>query len=157
MRKRLITPIRQSQRHLDRDWLDLEHLAEVEITSEDALHPIESALLPGTGVGWRAAEPGKQCIRLLFSNPQRIRCIRLNFVESSVRRTQEYVLRWSADGGQSFREIVRQQWNFDPAGATAETEDHKVDLPGVTTLELDIVPEIGGGDALASLARLQIA
>ena len=92
-----------------------------------------------------------------FSNPQRIRCIRLNFVESSVRRTQEYVLRWSADGGQSFREIVRQQWNFDPAGATAETEDHKVDLPGVTTLELDIVPEIGGGDALASLARLQIA
>ena len=66
MRKRLITPIRQDQRHLDRDWLDLEHLAEVEITSEDALHPIESALLPGTGVGWRAAGPGKQCIRLLF-------------------------------------------------------------------------------------------
>lgn len=157
MRKRLITADRQDQRHADREWLDLEHLAEVEITSEDALHPIESALLPGTGSGWRAAEPGKQCIRLLFPNPQRIRCIRLNFVESSVHRTQEYVLRWSADGGQSFREIVRQQWNFDPAGATSETEDHQVDLPGVTTLELDIIPEIGGGDALASLAQLRIA
>jgi hypothetical protein len=23
-------------------------------------------------------------------------------------------LRWSADGGHSFREIVRQQWNFNP-------------------------------------------
>lgn len=157
MRKRLITGDRQDQRQPDRDWLDLEHLAEVEITSEDALHPIESALLPGSGAGWRAAGPGKQCIRLLFSSPQRIRCIHLSFVESSVRRTQEYVLRWSADGGQSFREIVRQQWNFDPAGATGEAEDHQVDLPGVTTLELDIIPEIGGGDAHASLARLRIA
>ncbi|MBL8431504.1 MAG: hypothetical protein JNK80_03840 [Dechloromonas sp.] len=157
MRKRLITADRQDQRHADREWLDLEHLAEVEITSEDALHPIESALLPGSGAGWRAAAPGKQCIRLLFPDPRRIRCIRLSFVESSVRRTQEYVLRWSADGGQEFREIVRQQWNFDPAGATGETEEHRVDLPAVTTLELEIIPEIGGGDALASLAQLRIA
>ena len=59
-------------------WKDL---AEVEITSEDAAHPIESALLPGSTSGWRAAEPGKQTIRLLFANPQRLRRIWLNFEE----------------------------------------------------------------------------
>ena len=157
MRKRLIAPVRQDQAHPDHDWLDLERLAEVEITSEDPAHPIESALLPDGRPGWRAAGPGRQSIRLLFSNPQRIRWIRLSFVESSVERTQEYVLRWSADGGHSFRDIVRQQWNFNPGGSSTETEDHHVDLSAVTTLELGIIPNIGGGDAVASLAQFRLA
>ena len=157
MRKRLIAPVRQDQPHPDHDWLDLERLAEVEITSEDPAHPIESALLADGRAGWRAAEPGKQSIRLLFSNPQRIRWIRLSFVEPSVERTQEYVLRWSADGGRSFRDIVRQQWNFNPGGSSSETEDHHVDLAGVTTLELDVIPHVGGGNAVASLAQFRVA
>ena len=157
MRKRLIAPVRQDQAHPDHDWLDLERLAEVEITSEDPAHPIESALLPDGRGGWRAAEPGRQAIRLQFSNPQRIRWIRLGFVEPSVERTQEYLLRWSADGGHSFRDIVRQQWNFNPGGSSTETEDHHVDLSGVTTLELGIIPNIGGGGAVASLAQFRLA
>jgi hypothetical protein len=157
MRKRLVTSVRQDKPHPDHDWLNLEHLAEVEITSEDAGYPIESALLPDGRSGWRAAEPGMQTIRLLFSSPQQIRWIRLSFVETSVQRTQEYVLRWSHDGGQSFREIVRQQWNFNPDGASNETEDHRVELSGVTTLELCIIPNISGGSAVASLAQLRIA
>jgi hypothetical protein len=132
-------------------------LADVEITSEDATHPIESALLPGVHSGWRAGEPGKQTIRLLFAHPQRLRRIRLNFVESAAKRTQEYVLRWSPDGGQSFREIVRQQWNFSPQGATSETEDHHVELSGVTVLELSINPDMSDQSAFASLAQLRIA
>jgi hypothetical protein len=135
----------------------VERLAEVEITSEDAAHPIESALLPGRAPGWRAAGPGKQTIRLLFDNPQRLRQIRLNFVETHTERTQEYVLRWSPDGGQSFREIVRQQWNFSPQGTTSETEDLHVELSAVTVLELIIIPDISGGNAFASLAQLRLA
>jgi hypothetical protein len=131
-------------------------LADVEITSEDATHPIESTLLPGEGAGWRAAVPGKQTIRLLFAHPQRLHRIRLNFVESVTERTQEYVLRWSPDAGQSFREIVRQQWNFSPQGATSETEDHRVELSGVTILELSITPDISGQGAFASIAQLRI-
>lgn len=157
MRKRLVAPVRQDKSHADHDWLDLERLAEVEITSEDPAHPIESALQPDTRSGWRAAGPGRQSIRLLFSNPQRIRRIRLSFVEASVERTQEYVLRWSADGGNSFRDIVRQQWNFNPGGSSTETEEHQVDLSGVTALELGITPHIGGGSAVASLAQLRLA
>ena len=91
------------------NWLNVEELAEVEITSEDAAHPIESALVPGGTSGWRAAEPGDQTIRLLFHHPQQLRRIWINFVELETARTQEYVLRWSSDNGRSFREIVRQQ------------------------------------------------
>ncbi len=157
MRKRIITPVQQGTLPPDQNWLDLEGLAEVEITSEDASHPIESALLPDRDSGWRAAGPGEQTIRLLFANPQRLRQIWLNFVETRSERTQEYVLRWSPDDGQSFREIVRQQWNFSPQAATSETEDHHVELPAVTVLELTIIPDISGGDAVASLAQLRLA
>ena len=157
MRKRIITPVQQDTASLDQDWLNMEGLAEVEITSEDVAHPIESALLPGRASGWRAAGPGKQTIRLLFANPQRLRRIRLNFVEPRTERTQEYILRWSPDGGQSYREIVRQQWNFSPQGATSETEDLHVELSAVTVLELSIIPDISGGNAVASLAQLRLA
>lgn len=81
----------------------------------------------------------------------------MNFVEPGAERTQEYVLRWSSDRGQSFREIVRQQWNFSPQGATSEIEDHHVELPAVTVLELSIIPDISGGNAPASLAQLRLA
>jgi hypothetical protein len=157
MRKRIVIPREQETASAEDDWLDLEHLAEVEVTSEDGAHPIEAALLPGHGASWRASAPGKQTIRLLFERPQRLKRICLSYVEPATPRTQEYVLRWSADGGDSYREIVRQQWNFSPQGATTETEDHRVDLPAVTALELSIVPDIGGGDAFASLARLRLA
>jgi hypothetical protein len=157
MRKRIIAPVQQETASLDQDWLNVEALAEVEITSEDPAHPIEAALLPGGASGWRAAGPGTQTIRLRFTYPQRLRRIWLSFVEARTERTQEYVLRWSADGGQSFREIVRQSWNFSPQGAAYETEDHHVELPAVTVLELCIIPDISGGTAFASLAQLRLA
>ena len=157
MRKRLIAPVQQEAESLDQNWLHVETLAEVEITSEDPARPIEASLLPGGASGWRAAGPGTQTIRLLFTYPQRLRRIWLCFVEARTERTQEYVVRWSADGGQSFREIVRQSWNFSPQGATCETEDHHVELPAVTVLELSIIPDTSGGNAVASLAQLRLA
>jgi hypothetical protein len=76
-------------------WLDLEHLAKVEITSEEAGHPVESALTSDGGPGWLAGEAGKQTIRLLFDRPQALGHIHLVFEESSRQRTHEFVLRWS--------------------------------------------------------------
>jgi hypothetical protein len=138
-------------------WIDLERLAQVEITSEDVDHPIEWALIPGMGSGWRAAQPGEQTIRLWFDEPLRLQRIRLAFHEDEQERTQEFVLRWSPDGGQSYREILRQQYNFSPPEAERELEDYKIDLNGVTALELRIVPDISGGSARASLAQLRVA
>jgi len=120
MRKRIITPDQQEPASDEQGWLDIEGIVEVEITSEDATHPIESALLPGRTSGWRASGPGKQTIRLLFGRPQALRRIWISFVEPHTERMQEYVLRWSPDEGRSYHEIVRQQWNFSPLGATSE-------------------------------------
>ncbi len=157
MRKRIIGHGPVDVTAAEPGWLDLEHLAQVEITSEDVDCPIESALIPGTGTGWRAAQPGKQTIRLLFNEPLRLKRIHLVFQENEQERTQEFVLRWSPDGGQSYQEIVRQQYNFSPPGATSEVEDYIIDLDGVTALELRIVPDISGGSARAALAQLRVA
>ena len=157
MRKRIIDQRPRNGKADEYDWVDLERLAQVEITSEDVDHPIEAALIPGTGSGWRAAQPGEQTIRLRFDVPLSISRIHLVFHEDEQERTQEFVLRWSPDGGQSYREIVRQQYNFSLPEAADEVEDYDINLDGVTTLELRIVPNISGGRARASLAQLRVA
>ena len=53
--------------------------------------------------------------------------------------------------GHSFREIVRQQWNFSPPGTAREVEDYSLDLSDVTAMELEVVPDKSGGEARASL------
>ncbi len=128
----------------------------VEVTSEENGYPIESALLEEENRGWRAANAGPQTIRLIFDEPQRLRRIRLVFEDSENARTQEFVLRWSRDG-HSFREIVRQQWNFSPPGSVQEIEDYAVELSDVTVLELVIVPDKNCGAARASLVSLRLA
>jgi hypothetical protein len=157
MRKTTINQPRETHASASESWLDLDRLARVEITSEAAEHPIESALIPGSGAGWRAAQPGEQTIRITFDEPQRLRRIRMLFHEDRQERTQQFVLRWSPDDGQSYREIVRQQFNFNPNDTTREVEDYGLDLEGVTAIELTIVPDISGGGACASLERLQLA
>ena len=95
-------------------------------------------------------------MRLVFDQPQNIKRVHLEFHEDELERTQQFVLRWSSNGGESYREIVRQQYNFSPPGTTSEREDYAVDLDGVTILELSIVPDISGGPARASLAQLRL-
>lgn len=158
MRKRIIQQgTRAGPPDNDPQWLDLEQQAAVELTSEDTHHPIESALTMNAGSGWRAQQRGKQTIRLLFDKPHRISRIQLEFQEEERERTQEFVLRWSPDGGATWREIVRQQYNFSPPDMMRELEDYAVDLDGLTRLELSIVPDISGGETRASLARLRLA
>jgi hypothetical protein len=85
-----------------------------------------------------------------------VRHIRLLFKEDGQERTQQFVLRWSPDGGQSYREIVRQQYNFSPPGSSSECEDYDVQLDRVTALELTIVPDISGAPVCASLEQLRL-
>src|SRR5437762_12668910 len=102
MRKRLITPTQGTVRSRGEGWLDVELAAIVEITSEDKNFPVESAFASGETKGWRAAMAGAQTIRLIFDQPQRLKQISLVFEEKETARTQEFVLRWSSDGGTSF-------------------------------------------------------
>ena len=157
MRKQVISPPPQNTLPADEGWLQVEGIAQVEITSEDSSYPVEGALLVGSKLGWRAAHPGEQTLRLVFDEPMRIRRIRLVFIETERERTQEFVLRWSPDGGRSFLEIVRQQWNFSPPHTSGELEDYRVELNGVTILELSVVPDKSGGEARASLEQLRLS
>jgi hypothetical protein len=154
MRKRLITTTPETVRAHAEGWLDVERAAVVEVTSEDQEFPVELAFASGDTRGWRAVAPGSQTIRLIFDQPQRLKCISLVFEEHETGRTQEFVLRWSPTGDSSLKEIVRQQWNFSPPESTREVEEYRVELSNVTVLELIIKPNIGGGDARASLKNL---
>jgi len=156
MRKRIIgREVEQPQEQYH--WLNLVQLAQAEITSEDAEHPFEAALIDSSCGGWRAAESGQQTLRLLFDSAQNIGLIRLVFEVPEQPRTQEFVLRFSSDGGVSYRDIARQQYNFSAPDATRQIEEYSVNLEAVSGLELCIVPEIGGGSVHATLAEWRVA
>ena len=157
MRKRQISPTPPGVAPSGQAWLDVDSTAFVEVTSEENDYPIESVVLGVEHRGWRASNSGTQTIRLIFDQPQKLRRIWLVFEENENTRTQEFVLRWSPDTGKSFREIVRQQWNFSSPGSVREIEDYAVELSAVTVLELIIVPDISGGAAHASLASLRLS
>jgi hypothetical protein len=94
MQKKVINPDTINPRpDSQEEWLDLDEIASVEVTSEDPNYPIEAALAGGEGRGWRAAEKGKQIIRIVFDNPRTLRRIRLEFAETQIERTQEFTLR----------------------------------------------------------------
>lgn len=141
------------------EWLDLDELAEVEISSEDPQFPIEDAFSRIPTAGWRASKTGPQTIRLIFEQPVKIRRIRIRFAESSVERSQEFALyAQSAAGG--LREIRRQQFTFSPGGSTEELEDYAVELDSITGLELKIDPDRSHdpnqSQAYATLASLRL-
>src|SRR5438270_2969872 len=157
MRTRLIIPTPETVPSRAERWLDVERAAVVEISSEEKGYPVESAFVSREMRGWRAAEQGPQTIRLIFDQPQKLKLISLVFEEKEIPRTQEFVLRWSSDGGTSFREIVRQKWNFSPLETVREVEEYQVELSNVTVLELIIVPNMSGGAARASVKSLRLS
>jgi hypothetical protein len=159
MRKSVITPAAGAVAAAQDEWLDLDKIAQVEISSEDVNFPIEHALGKTPTTGWRAAETGPQVVRLQFDEAQAIRRIRLHFVDRAAERSQEFAV--YAGSGAEMREVVRQQWSFSPGGSTEEIEDYTVDLSGVKTLELRIDPDRShdpkASQNYASLQSLKLA
>jgi len=143
--------------HAQEEWLDLEEIARVEVTSEDPNFPIEAALAAAEGSGWRAAKKGTQIIRIVLDNPRTLHWIRLEFSETVIERTQEFTLRWSDEAAGPFKEIVRQLWNFSPQGSTSEVEDYQVQLKNLSVLELTLKPDLTPNNAFATLARCRVA
>jgi len=116
VRKTVIYPATvHSDSRTEQEWFDLEEMAKVEVTSEDPSFPVESALVLGKGPGWRAAQKGKQTLRIMFDKPTRLRRIRLEFSETEIARTQEFTLQWAAEPSGPFREIRSPTVEFQPA------------------------------------------
>jgi hypothetical protein len=152
MRKSFISSAAETTAAAHDDWMDLDNIVRVEISSEDVDYPIEDAL-------GKARETGPQVIRLHFDTAQEIRRIQLHFVEQAAERSQEFAV--YAASGAELREVVRQQWSFSPGGSTEEIEDYTVDLHGVTLLELRVDPDRShdpkASRSYASLQSLKLA
>jgi len=103
-----------------------------------------------------AAEPGEQVLILAFDATQTIRRVSLEVEELKVSRTQELELSVSSDGGQTYRELRRQEYTFSPPGTTFEREDWAVTAEGITHLQLRIKPDKGGKPCRATLTSLAI-
>ena len=159
MRKRITGEATRDPTPAGPDWLDLERLAEVEVTSEDPGHPIESALTAGRGTGWRAAGPGEQVVRLALrragpaaAGPRRVP--RGGGGADAGVRPPVVGRRRGARSGRS----SGSSGTFSPPGTTEEVEEYRVrPARGRSALELDVTPDISGGDARASLAELRVA
>ena len=137
-------------------WLNLEELASVQISSEDPSYPFEGALHGTQQNGWKAAAPGPQTIRLTFDKPRSIRRIRLEFHEDGAERSQEFAI-YATTANQGRKELVRQQWTFSPGGSTSEIEDYPVKLADVIAIELQIDPGRHDKQRIASLQSIALA
>jgi hypothetical protein len=141
------------------DGIDVVASATVLVTSEDAEHPVDNAFDGLSGPGstrWVAGEPGEQSVILAFDAPQSIRRVALEVEEQEIARTQELDLAVSCDGGQTYRELLRQEYTFSPPSTTFEREDWAMAAEAVTHLRLRIKPDKGGKPCRATITSLAI-
>ena len=158
LRKQVLTkqppgPVRRSTEK------DIAAIATVLVSSEDPQHPIDNAFDDHRGVGgsrWIAEQSGEQTVILAFDTPQTLRRLFLEVEEPEVTRTQELAVSVSADGGQTYRELVRQEYNFSPPGTTHELEEWAIPAGAISHLRVIIKPDKGGKPARATLTTLAL-
>ena len=138
---------------------DIVALATVSITSEAAGHPIDHVFDDHRGPGgtrWIASDPGEQVLVVAFDAPQEIRYIGLEVEELDVSRVQELHLTLSRDGGRTYHDVVRQEYNFAPPGTTFEREQWGVNSERITHVHLSIRPDKSGRPYRATLTAFAL-
>jgi len=139
--------------------LDVASMATVLVTSEADGHPVEHTFDNQRGPGgtcWRAATDGDQTLILAFDQPQSIREVALEVEETGLSRTQELTLAVSTDGGQNYRELLRQEFNFSPPQTTFERETWQTKVDGITHLRLWVKPDKGNRPCRATVTSLSV-
>jgi hypothetical protein len=150
---------RPAEAELQHDEIPVVSIATVLVTSETAEYPIENIFDSHRGPGgtrWIAEAAGEQTLILAFDTPQSIRKVRLEVEEPAIPRTQELQLSLSQDGGQTYREVLRQEYNFSPPGTSFQREEWTVPAQNVTHLRLWIKPDKGGKPCRATLTSFAI-
>ena len=141
------------------DEIDIAGCATIAYSSEDPAHPVEN-LLDGEsgpeGTRWISARPDTaEHIVVEFDQPQTISRLVYEVEETMRERTQEVRVEASDDGGRTYRQILVQEYNFSPRGATFQRQEQRFDLRQVTHLRLTIVPN-KSGSGTASLTALRL-
>ena len=139
--------------------IDIAVCATIAYSSVDPAHPVEHMLDRRNGPGatrWVSARPDTvEHIVIEFDRPQPVSRLLYEVEETLRERTQEVRLDVSEDGGQSYRQILVQEYNFSPGGATYQREEQRFNLRQVTHLRLTIVPnKSGSGTATLTALRL---
>ena len=141
------------------DEIDIACCATIAYSSEDPAHPVEN-MLDGQsgprGTRWVSARPDTaEHIVVEFDQPRAISRLVYEVQETMRERTQEVRVEASDDGGRTYRQILVQEYNFSPRGATFQREDQRVDLRQVARLRLTVVPnKSGSGPATLTTLRL---
>jgi len=139
--------------------IDIAGCATIAYSSEAADHPVEHLLDGNSGPGatrWISARPDTiEHILVEFDRPQAISRLVYEVEEAERERTQEVRVEVSEDGGRTYRQILVQEYNFSPGGATYQREEQRLNLSQVSGLRLTIVPnKNGSGTATLTTFRL---
>jgi hypothetical protein len=139
--------------------IDIAGCATIAYSSEDPAHPVEHMLDGRNGPGatrWVSARLDTvEHIVIEFDRPQPVSRLLYEVEETLRERTQEVRLDVSEDGGQSYRQILVQEYNFSPRGATCQREEQRFNLRQVTHLRLTLVPN-KSGSGTASITALRL-
>ena len=139
--------------------IDIAGCATIAYSSENPAHPVDHMLDGRCGPGatrWVSARPDTvEHIVVEFDRPQAISRLLYEVEETLRERTQEVRLDVSEDGGQSYRQILVQEYNFSPRGATYQREEQRFNLRQVTHLRLTLVPN-KSGSGTASITALRL-
>jgi len=119
-------------------------------------------LLDGrSGLGatrWMSARPDTiEHLVVEFDRPQTISRLVYEVEEATRERTQEVRVEVSEDGARTYRQILVQEYNFSPRGATYQREEQRFNLRQVTHLRLTIVPNKSGSGTATLTALLLFA
>jgi len=156
LRKQLIQP---ADRRALQGEISIPDTATVLVTSERLDHPIDDICDGQRGPGstrWIAGQPGDQTVIIAFDTARDIQAVSLEIEEKEVGRTQELTLSTSRDGGQTYREVLRQEFNFSPPGTTFEHEEWRLAAEGITHIRVWIRPDKGGSPCYATMTSLTL-
>ncbi len=140
------------------DLKDIPALATVLVTSEAPEHPVDHLFDTSGGPGgtrWIAGADGEQTLVLAFDAPQSIRAIGIEAEEPSASRTNVLTVSLSADGGRTYQERIRQEFNFSP-GTTFEREEWTVPAERISHVRVVIRPDKGNAPHRATLTSLTV-
>ena len=141
------------------DVKDIPALATVFVTSEAPGHPVDYLFDASGGPGgtrWMAGADGEQTLVLAFDAPQTIRAIGIEAEEPSATRTNVLVISLSGDGGRTYQERIRQEFNFSQPGTTFEREDWAVPAERITHVRVVVQPDKGHAPHRATLTSLTV-
>lgn len=139
--------------------IEIVSCATIAYSSENPAHPVEHMLDGHCGPGatrWiSAGSDTVEQIVVEFDQPQPISRLVYEVEDAERERTQEIRVEVSEDGGRTYRQILVQEYNFSPGGATYQREEQRLALVKASHLRLTIVPNKNGtGTATLTALRL---